>query len=96
MVRELVRDLPTRTTVVSGGAIGPDSWAADEAVKCGLRVLVHIPNWKKYGKAAGPIRNQAMANDADVLFAFWDGKSKGTYDMIFKMRKAGKYVEIIQ
>jgi hypothetical protein len=32
--------------------------------------------------AAGPIRNRLMAENADVLIAFWDGLSKGTASMI--------------
>jgi hypothetical protein len=33
-------------------------------------------------KAAGLKRNQQMANDADALIAFWDGKSRGAKNMI--------------
>lgn len=36
----------------------------------------------KYWKAAGHARNRQMAEYADALIAFWDGKSKGTKDMI--------------
>jgi len=39
-------------------------------------------DWDKYGRAAGPIRNEQMAKDADVCFALWDGESRGTLDMI--------------
>ena len=48
----------------------------------------HFPaDWDTHGKAAGPIRNTAMAkyavNDAHgILVAFWDGKSRGTKNMI--------------
>lgn len=45
-------------------------------------------DWKKYGKAAGPIRNDQMAQVADMVIAFWDGKSKGTENML---RMANKY-----
>lgn len=46
-------------------------------------------DWNAHGKAAGPIRNQQMAQEADVLIAFWDGKSRGTKDMIEKATRAG-------
>ena len=38
--------------------------------------------WEKYGKAAGYIRNEEMAKNADALVAFWDGESQGTRHMI--------------
>jgi len=46
-------------------------------------------------KAAGPKRNEQMANDADALIAFWDGKSKGTKNMIDAANKLGLYVIIV-
>jgi len=48
----------------------------------GYKITQFPANWKRYGKAAGPKRNQEMANYADVLIAFWDGKSRGTKHMI--------------
>lgn len=38
--------------------------------------------WNKYGKKAGVLRNEEMAKYANCLIAFWDGKSKGTANMI--------------
>ena len=49
---------------------------------CGLG-----PDWDKYGKSAGYIRNTEMAEAGDILVAFWDGKSKGTEHMINIMKK---------
>lgn len=39
-------------------------------------------DWNKYDKAAGPIRNAKMAEYADACIVFWDGKSRGTKNMI--------------
>lgn len=40
-------------------------------------------DWKRYGKAAGAIRNEDMASaGANWLVALWDGHSRGTSDMI--------------
>lgn len=41
-----------------------------------------FPYLKQYGKAGGPIRNRQMAEYATNLIAFWDGKSRGTKNMI--------------
>jgi hypothetical protein len=56
----------------------------------------HVPfdklkaEWKKYGNAAGPIRNQQVVDKVDCVIAFWDGKSPGTRTTIQFARKAGK------
>lgn len=54
-------------------------------------------NWLKHGNAAGPIRNSEMLKafiDAGggLCFAFWDGKSRGTLDMMRKVIAAGMSV----
>ena len=39
-------------------------------------------DWNRFGRTAGPKRNKQMANYANTLVAFWDGKSRGTKNMI--------------
>lgn len=75
-------------TIVSGCAKGADSLALEYARKRGLAVEEFPADWQGQGKAAGVIRNQAMAGKADVLIAFWDGKSRGTKDMIERACRA--------
>lgn len=65
--------------------------------------FVHLPirsfpaDWKALGRKAGPIRNRMMAEYAEALIAVWDGKSKGTKNMIEEARKRNLkvYVEMI-
>lgn len=78
LVRQYVRGLPADTVVVSGGTLGVDDTAVSEAKLCGLATTVYLPEWAKYGKSAGFKRNVLIVNDADVVVAFWDGRSKGT------------------
>tara|TARA_B100000700_G_scaffold208593_1_gene229250 strand:- start:5914 stop:6327 length:414 start_codon:yes stop_codon:yes gene_type:complete len=52
-------------------------------------------NWKKYGNAAGMLRNIEMAEIATGLVAFWDGKSKGTKQMIDEANKRGLEVLVV-
>lgn len=81
--------------VVYGGAAGADHlgllWARNHQVK----VKTFLAEWTLYGRAAGPIRNRKMANYGDYLLAFWDGKSKGTKNMIEEMKRLGKHGEVI-
>jgi hypothetical protein len=64
--------------IISGGAKGADSLAERYAQENSLPITIIIPEWGKYGKAAGIIRNKEIVKKADVVFAFWDNKSKGT------------------
>lgn len=68
--------------VVCGMATGVDTMGKEWAKSHGIPVKPFYPDWKQHGKAAGPIRNRQMAEYADALVAIWDGKSKGTKDMI--------------
>ena len=72
------------TEVISGGASGVDKLGIDWANANGKPVKVFLPDWKTYSKAAGPIRNGIMADNADALIIVWDGKSRGSASMIEK------------
>jgi len=81
--------------IVSGGAIGADTLAEKYAEEHDIPTIIHKPNWRLYGKAAGFIRNKYIVDDADIVVAFWDGKSRGTEHSIDLARKVGKKVIII-
>lgn len=66
-------------TVLSGCASGADSFGEDIAYSLRLKVKEYPANWMKYGNRAGPIRNEQMAKNADVLILF--PGSRGTADM---------------
>lgn len=91
-----------RFTIVSGAARGADQLGERFArEKCIL--LKRFPaEWDKFGRSAGYIRNVQMLDyisksDCEgYVFAFWDGKSKGTQHMIKSARKAGIDVKIYQ
>lgn len=63
-------------TIVSGGADGIDSYAAKFAQENGYTLIEFLPEWERYGKAAGPVRNEKIVKAADHLVAIYDGKSK--------------------
>lgn len=68
--------------LVCGEAQGVDSLAKKWATTYGLPIKSFPARWDKYGKSAGPRRNQQMADYADALIAIWDLKSPGTRNMI--------------
>lgn len=83
------------TTIISGGAKGPDTWGEEWALYTGTFCTRFIPEWDKFGKSAGMMRNIEMGNAADALLAFWDGESRGTQHMINYMKKLKKPYSII-
>ena len=60
--------------IVSGGAKGADSLAEKFAKKHNISMRIFSAEWDKYGRGAGYIRNKLIIDNADVVFAFWDGK----------------------
>jgi len=90
IVENAIRDSDFKITeVVSGCGHGVDrigeEWAGNNQVP-----IKYFPaDWNAHGKAAGPIRNAQMAEYADALIAVWDGKSRGTKNMIDEATKRG-------
>lgn len=84
------------TEVVSGGARGIDQSGEAWAMRKGIPVKIFPANWTKHKLAAGPIRNREMADYADRLVAFWDGKSRGTKNMIDTARKLQLEVIVVE
>ena len=77
------------TQVICGMATGADTEGRLWAASNGIPVKRMPADWKRYGKAAGIVRNTEMAQCADGLVAFWDGASKGTKHMIDTARRNG-------
>lgn len=86
----------TDIAIISGGAKGPDSFGEEYAIANG-HGLIRVPAlWDIYGKSAGYKRNDEMLKIATHAVAFWDAKSKGTADMIKKVKKLGLPLRVIR
>lgn len=84
------------TEVVSGGTTqGVDSFAERYASEHSIPTVIFKPDWAKYGKSAGFIRNKDIVERADFVLAVWDGESRGTLDSINHACKLGKPVKIV-
>jgi hypothetical protein len=72
--------------IVSGGCPkGGDNFAEKIAKDNGIPILIFYPNWKKYGKAAGLIRNGDIAKKSDVIVAcVAEDRTGGTEDTLEK------------
>jgi hypothetical protein len=99
-IEACVVELEPETVVVSGGARGPDQWAAEMAQRRGMSVIVLGPQLglvRSCGEAARRYhaRNQEIVDTADRIIAFVaPDRSGGTEDTIRRARRAGKAVEI--
>ena len=87
--------IKTACEIVSGGAAGIDSLAADYANRKGIKLVEFLPEYNKYGRAAPIIRNKEIVNYADKVIAFWDGKSKGTEFTIKYAKSINKECTVI-
>ncbi len=97
ILESAIKELPWQISeVVSGGAKGVDVMGEEWAEKNGIPVKVFKADWKTYGRAAGPKRNEQMAEYAEALLAIWDGKSKGTANMIKNAEKNGLVVHVFR
>lgn len=72
------------TEVVSGGAGGADTYAAEWADSRGIPITVLAADWQQHGQAAGVMRNTLIIERAELVICFWDGRSTGSRDSVFK------------
>ena len=84
--------------IIEGGTAGADSLAKDYALEHGLELVEFMADWKQYGRAAGPKRNDEMVDyikekDGEALY-FWDEESKGTKQCIESAQKKGVPVRV--
>jgi hypothetical protein len=100
------------TLIVSGGARGADELAERYAEQRELPTKIFPAAWndlnvpgaviktnaqgKQYNAMAGFHRNKDIVRVADVVLAFWDGKSRGTKHSIDFAHSIGKRVAVVR
>lgn len=93
-IRDYLQSRPEVITyVIEGEARGADGLARDVADELGIRVMPFPANWKRFGRGAGPKRNQQMLDEGkpDEVCGFHDDirESRGTKDMLRRALAAG-------
>lgn len=92
LIARHIRSLPPGTLVIHGNARGADRIAGELAEYYGYDVKPMPADWKKFGRAAGPIRNgQMLLEKPDLVIAFMDAQNptRGTQDMMDQAKAAG-------
>ena len=81
------------TRVISGDARGVDKLGIEWAHENLVPVETFKPQWVgpdgEYRPYAGNTRNRDMARVSEALIAVWDGRTKGTKDMIKQAQHFG-------
>ena len=94
-VNDLENYLPPETTeIVSGGAKGVDASVREYAQRQGLKLTEYLPEYSRYGRSAPLKRNITIIENADMVLAFWDGRSRGTKYVIDNCTKRNIPVKI--
>lgn len=95
---DVLSKLPKDTIIINGAAPGADRMSTEIGhYNLGLKIISFPPDWNKYGKAAGFIRNKKMLDEKpDKVIAFWDGTSKGTKHTMDEAEKRGIEVEVVK
>lgn len=88
-----------RLVVIHGAAPGADAMAGTWDGVVGVEVVPFPADWGRFGKGAGPIRNQQMLDEGhpEVVVAFHDdlAGAKGTKDMVTRALTAGLPVYLV-
>ena len=90
----LARTWGPELTIIEGDARGADQMAGNWAKARGHTLLKYPANWRGFGQAAGPLRNQQMLDEGkpDIVVAF--PGSSGTRDMVRRAKAAA--IPVIQ
>ncbi len=91
----LLKNKLPNVIIVSGGAQGADTLAEQFAKEYNLKNEIFKADWEKYGRSAGPKRNEEMVKVSNGVIAFWDYKSKGTKTTIDFSKKYNVSCKIV-
>jgi hypothetical protein len=85
-----------RLHIITGGAAGVDTWAADWAIANQVMLTIIPAEWNLFGKKAGYVRNNDIWDRALAGIAFWDGNSPGTQHSFQIAQRKGLKLKLIR
>jgi len=90
--RVFFRSIPAGIQILHGGCKGVDMTAEMIAREFKIPTQIFLPDWDKYGKGGGPVRNKEMLKTGVIgvyLFHRDLANSKGTKNMAIQAKAAG-------
>lgn len=95
---ELLRrfDLSKIDAIVSGGAIGVDSFAQQFAQEYGLKIIIFYPDLSQISPKCFYDRNEKIAKECDMMIVFIkDNVPCGSLNAMNEAKKLGKNIILI-
>ena len=92
MLNKLKSIVKPNDTIISGGAVGADSYAVLFAKEFNINYTIIKPKWSLYGKSAGFKRNIEMLdmlNTNDLVVAFIVNDSQGSMHTVKNAEQRG-------
>lgn len=97
-IDQCMTELTLPFVILSGGCRGADAIGETYAMERNIPLKRYLPEWRIYGRGAGPKRNRKMIDECDAVICFWDGKSRGTKSLIEYAKEKEKpiFIKYIQ
>lgn len=79
LLKKTLNEITGITKVISGGAKGADSLAEQWAKENQIETVIYKPDWAKYGRGAGVVRNRLIIEDCDHSIWFERSSSQDIF-----------------
>ncbi len=93
---KLAELLSEKDEIVSGGALGVDTYAQNFARGCGKKITIFYPDLKQPSPDRYYKRNSDIVNYSDKVIAFSKGTKSGTQNTINWAKKKGIEIVVIK
>jgi len=81
--------------IITGGAVGIDTVAARYASEHSLKLSIIEPDYDAHDRSAPIIRNEEIVRASDFVLVIWDGRSRGSLNVIMTCLKINKPVKVM-
>ncbi len=81
--------------IISGGAVGIDTVSEKYAKDNDLKLTLFNPDYGKFDRSAPIIRNAEIVAAADFVLIIWDGKSRGSLNVIMTCMDINKPFQVV-
>ncbi len=95
IVNDFVTEIGVPNEIISGGAKGVDTMASMWAKEHNIPIIELKPDWNKFGKRAGILRNTDIIDASTHVLALPTSKSIGTHDSINKAKNLNKILKVV-
>ena len=96
IVDDYIKEIGVPVLIVSGGAKGVDTMAEEYAKEHNIPTQIFYPDWDKYKKKAGLMRNTDIIKASTHVLALPNEKSVGTFDSMTKAITYKKKLKVVE